>query len=132
MTTTSAPPETKEHSEYDSSIPQNQKHLCFQNWLKSDNIIGLEYFPTIEEVEFYEAIEKVWSKKNDGIVAVMVLSEDPEVNPRAAKTGRTLESSNASTSTAPPKASTKTLKLKSVERKRMRRPRFQKKSSMKA
>ncbi|KAL6577653.1 hypothetical protein OROMI_009981 [Orobanche minor] len=110
--------------------------LCFQNWLKSDSIIGLDYFPTIEEVKFYETIEKEqqeeWSKKNDGIVAIMVLSEDPEVNPRAAKTGRTMKSSNASASNAqPPRDSTKTLKLKSVERKRMRRPGFQKKSSMK-
>ncbi|KAL6500027.1 hypothetical protein OROGR_027937 [Orobanche gracilis] len=61
----------------------------------------------------------------------MVLSEDPEVNPRAAKVGRTMESSNASTSNAPPKTSTKTLKLKSVERKRMRRHGFQKKKFMK-
>ncbi|KAL6585703.1 hypothetical protein OROMI_002347 [Orobanche minor] len=107
--------------------------LCFQNWLKSDSIIGLEYFPTIEEVEFYETIEKEqqeeWSKKNDGIVAVMVLSEDPEVNPRAAKIGRTMKSSNASASnTQPPRDSTKTLKLKSVERKRMRRPGFKKRA----
>ncbi|KAL6573725.1 hypothetical protein OROHE_002184 [Orobanche hederae] len=62
-----------------------------------------------------------------------MVSEDPEVNPRAAKIGRTMKSSNASASNAqPPKDSTKTLKLKSVERKRMRRPGFQKKSSMKA
>ncbi|KAL6554443.1 hypothetical protein OROMI_020116 [Orobanche minor] len=111
--------------------------IYFQNWLKSDNIIGLEYFPTIEEVEFYETIEKEqqeeWSKKNDGIVAAIVLSEDPEVNPRAAKIERTMKSSNASASNAqPPKDSTKTLKLESIERKRMRRPGFQKKSSMKA
>ncbi|KAL6552014.1 hypothetical protein OROGR_008168 [Orobanche gracilis] len=76
--------------------------------------------------------QEQWSKKNDGIVAVMVLSEDPEVNPRAANIGKTMEISNASTSTAPPQASTKTLKLKSVERKRMRRPGFQKKSFLKA
>ncbi|KAL6565708.1 hypothetical protein OROHE_004763 [Orobanche hederae] len=44
-----------------------------------------------------------------------------------------MKSSNASASNAqPPKDSTKTLKLKSVERKRMRKPGFQKKSSMKA
>ncbi|KAL6516223.1 hypothetical protein OROGR_019528 [Orobanche gracilis] len=66
---------------------------------------------------------------NDGIVDVIALSEDLEVNPKAAKIGRIIKSSNAYASGAqPPKASNKTLKLKAVERKTVRRPGFQKKN----
>jgi hypothetical protein len=32
--------------------------ICAQNWLKSDDIYSLEYEPTIQEMEFYESIEK--------------------------------------------------------------------------
>ncbi|KAM5570626.1 zinc finger BED domain-containing protein RICESLEEPER 2-like [Rosa sericea] len=32
--------------------------ICLQNWLKSDSIMGLEYIPTIEEMEFYEKVEQ--------------------------------------------------------------------------
>ncbi|XP_040369251.1 zinc finger BED domain-containing protein RICESLEEPER 2-like [Rosa chinensis] len=34
-----------------------EKLICLQNWLKSDAIMGLEYIPTIEEMESYENIE---------------------------------------------------------------------------
>ena len=32
--------------------------ICLQNWLRSDSIMGLEYIPTIEEMQFFEEIEK--------------------------------------------------------------------------
>ncbi|KAL6527905.1 hypothetical protein OROMI_029716 [Orobanche minor] len=32
--------------------------ICLQNWLKSDSVMGLSYLPTVEEIEFYEDVEK--------------------------------------------------------------------------
>ena len=34
-----------------------EKLICLQNWLKADAIMGLEYIPTMEEMESYEQIE---------------------------------------------------------------------------
>ncbi|KAL6584791.1 hypothetical protein OROMI_004080 [Orobanche minor] len=126
MTSISASLETKEQSESDSNSDSSQ----------SDETTAAQDKRLVKKVKNNAPLtiaeqQEEWSKKNDGIVAVMV-SEDPEVNPRAAKIGRTMKSSNAASNAQPPKDSTKTLKLKSVGRKRMRRPGFQKKSSMKA
>ncbi|KAL6576150.1 hypothetical protein OROHE_000621 [Orobanche hederae] len=32
--------------------------ICLQNWLKSDSVMELSYLPTVEEIEFYEDVEK--------------------------------------------------------------------------
>ena len=32
--------------------------ICLQNWLRSDSITSLEYEPTAEEMEWFEAVEK--------------------------------------------------------------------------
>lgn len=32
--------------------------ICLQSWLRGDDIINLEYEPTIEELEFYENVEE--------------------------------------------------------------------------
>jgi hypothetical protein len=32
--------------------------ICLQSWLRGDDIINLEYEPTIEELEFYEKVEE--------------------------------------------------------------------------
>ena len=32
--------------------------ICLQNWLKSDAIMGLQYIPSIEEMGWFEDVEK--------------------------------------------------------------------------
>ncbi|KAM5546469.1 zinc finger BED domain-containing protein RICESLEEPER 2-like [Rosa sericea] len=37
--------------------------ICLQNWIKSENVQNIEFFPTIEEMEFYELCENDYAKE---------------------------------------------------------------------
>ncbi|PRQ52742.1 putative HAT dimerization domain, ribonuclease H-like domain-containing protein [Rosa chinensis] len=50
---------------YRSSLtPKSVEELiCLQNWIKSENVQSIEFFPTIEEMEFYELCEEDYAKE---------------------------------------------------------------------
>ncbi|KAK9939568.1 hypothetical protein M0R45_016260 [Rubus argutus] len=37
--------------------------ICLQNWIKSDSIQNIEYYPTMEEMEFYEGVEQEYAEQ---------------------------------------------------------------------
>ncbi|KAL6514950.1 hypothetical protein OROGR_020529 [Orobanche gracilis] len=69
MTSTSAPPETKEHSEYDSSIPENQNSDSSQsgeNTTAQDK--RLEGHSSTFDREHFEKYDEPLMEKVDGIL----------------------------------------------------------------
>ncbi|KAL6191654.1 hypothetical protein ACLB2K_038044 [Fragaria x ananassa] len=84
--------------------------ICLQNWLKSDAIMGLQYIPSIEEMGWFEDVEKEQAEEERIRLEKLQLAIQEEElatqqSRKAAKVSKPSKSSDASKTSKPSKAS---------------------------
>ncbi|CAM8886096.1 unnamed protein product [Rhodiola kirilowii] len=62
--------------------------ICYQNWMRSESIHNLQYIPTVEDIEFYEALEEEQAKEDELVTVDQQENEDGEEMPSKAERGK--------------------------------------------
>ncbi|KAL9671048.1 hypothetical protein QQ045_008611 [Rhodiola kirilowii] len=59
--------------------------ICYQNWIRSESIHNLQYIPTVEDIEFYEALEEEQAREEDNATVDQQKNEENQEMPSTSK-----------------------------------------------
>ncbi|KAL9667777.1 hypothetical protein QQ045_002145 [Rhodiola kirilowii] len=59
--------------------------ICYQNWIRSESIHNLQYIPTVEDIEFYEALEEEQAREEDNGTVDQQENEENQEMPSTSK-----------------------------------------------
>ncbi|KAL9685649.1 hypothetical protein QQ045_023100 [Rhodiola kirilowii] len=59
--------------------------ICYQNWIRSESIHNLQYIPTVEDIEFYEALEEEQAREEDNATVDQQENEENQEMPSTSK-----------------------------------------------
>ncbi|CAM8929371.1 unnamed protein product [Rhodiola kirilowii] len=59
--------------------------ICYQNWIRSESIHNLQYIPTVEDIEFYEALEEEQAREEDNATVDQQENQENQEMPSTSK-----------------------------------------------
>ncbi|CAM9004130.1 unnamed protein product [Rhodiola kirilowii] len=65
--------------------------ICYQNWIRPESIHNLQYIPTVEDIEFYEALEEEQAREEDNTTVDQQENQENQEMPSTSKSTKCLK-----------------------------------------